>query len=230
VTAAVAVAHRGDPYVARENTLPSVRSALLKGAGAVEVDIKTTRDGVPVLLHDDTLERLWNVREAVGDLTAKEVDECTLGGVPTLADAFAELRSHPGAGRMMLDLTAADQVAATLAAVADAGVGDRVYYCGGMGALRTLRGLDPDAEIAMTWKSVARPPQPLLDELRPRWINLRFGVADRPVVLWAHDRGLLVGAWTADWQRNMSRLLDLGVDAITTNRLGTLQRLLAARR
>lgn len=56
------VAHRGDPYVHRENTLPSVRSALHKGADVVEVDVRLTRDGVPVLLHDATLERLWGAR------------------------------------------------------------------------------------------------------------------------------------------------------------------------
>ncbi|WP_030559609.1 glycerophosphodiester phosphodiesterase family protein, partial [Streptomyces exfoliatus] len=54
-----AVAHRGDPYRARENTLRSVRSAVERGADAVEVDVRVTRDGVPVLLHDSTLERLW---------------------------------------------------------------------------------------------------------------------------------------------------------------------------
>ncbi|SFF61205.1 glycerophosphoryl diester phosphodiesterase [Actinacidiphila alni] len=229
MTAPIAVAHRGDPYVVRENTLPSVRSALVKGAGAVEVDVKMTADGVPVLLHDDTLERLWKVPEAVGDLTSKDVTDLTDGGVPTLADAFAELRRHPTGGRMMLDLTGVDQVEPTLAAVVEADVADRVYYCGGLGAMRTLRERDADAEIAMTWKTVARPPQSLLDELRPRWINLRFGLVDESTVRWAAAHGLLVGAWTADWRRNMVRLLDLGVDAVTTNRLDTFQRLLVKR-
>lgn len=229
MTVALAVAHRGDPYHERENTLPSVRSALLKGAGAVEVDVKMTADGVPVLLHDDTLDRMWKVREAVGDLSAKDVTDLTDGGVPTLADAFAELLRHPGGGRMMLDLTSSGQAEATLAAAAEAGVGDRVYYCGGLGAMLTVRGLDAAADIAMTWKTVARPPRSLLDELRPRWINLRFGLIDESTVRWAAEHGLLVGAWTADWRRNMARLLDLGVDAITTNRLEALQRLLAKR-
>ncbi|MBD0735525.1 glycerophosphodiester phosphodiesterase [Streptomyces sp. CBMA29] len=225
----VAVSHRGDPYHERENTLPSVRSALLKGAGAVEVDVKLTADGVPVLLHDETLDRLWKVPEAVGDLSLNDVVDLTDGRVPTLADAFAELLRHPGGGRMMLDLTSVGQVKATVAAVAEAGVGDRVYYCGGLGAMLTVRDLDASAEIAMTWTTVAPPPRSLLDELGPRWINLRFGLIDRATVRWAADNGLLVGAWTADWQRNMTRLLDLGVDAITTNRLDALQRLLRRR-
>uniref|UniRef100_UPI00061DC290 glycerophosphodiester phosphodiesterase family protein n=1 Tax=Kitasatospora aureofaciens TaxID=1894 RepID=UPI00061DC290 len=43
----LAVAHRGDPYRHRENTLPSVESALAAGADAVEVDVQLTRAKVP---------------------------------------------------------------------------------------------------------------------------------------------------------------------------------------
>ncbi len=86
-----AVAHRGDPYVHRENTLPSIRSALRAGAGAVEIDVRLTRDGVPVLLHDATLGRLWHRERALASLTAAEVRALTGGGVPTLAEALAEI-------------------------------------------------------------------------------------------------------------------------------------------
>ena len=64
-----AVAHRGDPYRVRENTLPSLRSALDRGADAVEIDVRLTRDGVPVLLHDETLERLWGHDRPLDRLT-----------------------------------------------------------------------------------------------------------------------------------------------------------------
>lgn len=244
---ALAVAHRGDPYHFRENTLPSVRSALRKGADVVEVDVKVTRDGVPVLLHDPTLERLWGYDAPVAALTAGDVRDLTGDGVPTLAEGLAELRDFPGsaeplpdrdgdpadapaAPRMLIDLTAADQAAPSVAAVREAGVADRVYYCGELPAMLAVRALDPGAEIAMTWKTSRRPSRALIDEVEPRWLNLRFGLVDRPTVAFARDHGLMVAAWTADWGRSMSRLLELGVDAVTTNRLDALQRILTARR
>ncbi|MBM9503948.1 glycerophosphodiester phosphodiesterase [Streptomyces sp. KK5PA1] len=223
---ALAVAHRGDPYHVRENTLPSVRSALRKGADAVEVDVRLTRDGVPVLLHDPTLERLWGLPVPVGSLTAREVEELTGGGVPSFAEALETLREHPGP-RMLLDLTEEDQAAPTVAAVREAGLGERVYYCGELPALTTVRELDPAAEIALTWKTSRRPAAGLLDALAPRWLNLRFGLVDRATVAFARERGLLVAAWTADWQRSMGKLLALGADAVTTNRLETFQRVRA---
>jgi glycerophosphoryl diester phosphodiesterase len=219
----LAVAHRGDPYVRRENTLASLRSALDKGADVVEIDVRLTSDGVPVLLHDATLERLWGHDAPVASLTADEVFKATDGGVPTLAEALAAVRGH-GRARLLIDLTGADQAEAAVTAVGASGLGDRAYYCGELAAIRRVRALDAAAEIALTWKTSARPAPELLAELAPRWLNLRFGLVDPPTVAWARERGLLVAAWTADWERSMDRLLRYGVDAITSNRLDALLR------
>jgi glycerophosphoryl diester phosphodiesterase len=222
-----AVAHRGDPYHHRENTLPSVRSALLKDADVVEVDVRLTSAGEPVLLHDPTLERLWGSPDPVTSLTSDALFKLTDGQVPSLADALAELAGHER-GRMLLDLTEPAQAAPALAAARESALGDRVYYCGGPAAMRELRGLDQDVEIALTWTTSALPGKGLLAEIQPRWLNLRFGLIDAPLVAWCHGRHLKVAAWTADWERSMGRLARLGVDAVTSNRLTALQRVLRA--
>ncbi|MEE4540893.1 glycerophosphodiester phosphodiesterase [Streptomyces sp. V4-01] len=224
----LAVAHRGDPSVHRENTLAGLRSALRKGADVVEIDVRLTSDGVPVLLHDATLERLWRHDAPVASLTADEVFKATGGGVPPLAEALAAVGEH-GSARVLLDLTAADQAAAAVAAVRASGLGERAYYCGALAAIGRVRALDPAAEIALTWKTSARPAPELLARLAPRWLNLRFGLVDPPTVAWARERGLLVAAWTADWERSMDRLLGYGVDAITSNRLDALRRRIGRR-
>ena len=227
--AVTAVAHRGDPYHYRENTLASVCSALRKGADVVEVDVRLTLDGVPVLLHDRTLERLWGHPAPVATLTSDELSEATGDGVPAFAEALEALLRHDGTARMLIDLTEAEFAAPAVAAVRAAGAAKRVYYCGQLSAMRAVREQDADAEIAMTWTTSLRPAGSLLADLAPRWLNLRFGLADPDTVAWARDHGLLVAAWTADWERSMSRLVTSGVDAITTNRLTALQRVLGRR-
>ena len=222
-----AVAHRGDPYHFRENTLPSVRSALLKGADVVEVDVQITADGQPILLHDPTLKRLWGHDEAVSALSADAVFKRTEGQVPSLADALAEIGGH-AAGRLLLDLDETSQVAPSLDAVGAASLDDRVYYCGDLAAMREIRRLAPDAEIALTWTTSVRPGELLLADIRPQWLNFRFGLIDATTVEWCRGRGLRVAAWTADWERSMGRLARLGVDSITSNRLDALQRVLRA--
>ncbi|WP_432013805.1 glycerophosphodiester phosphodiesterase [Streptomyces cucumeris] len=223
--ACVPVGHRGDPYVHRENTLASVASAVAAGAGAVEIDVRLTRDGVPVLLHDATLKRLWRHDRPLSGLTAEAVRELTGGGVPTLREALASADS----ARLLIDLPDPAAAPAAVDAVRAGAAGHRVYYCGALGALRTVRRADPDAEIALTWTTPAPPRPELLSVLRPRWINYRFGLVSPELVARHHADGLLVSAWTADTRRSMSRLLRAGVDAITTNRVGALCALLDRR-
>ncbi|WP_327234249.1 glycerophosphodiester phosphodiesterase [Streptomyces sp. NBC_01317] len=220
----VAVGHRGDPYRIRENTLPSLRSALARGADAVELDVRLTRDGVPVLLHDSTLERLWGDERRLADLTHDEVREHTRGGVPTLAEALDAL---PGA-RLMIDLPGASPAAVrtVVGTVRDGGAADRVYYCASPTTMLAVRAADADAEIAMTWTTVAPPRPTLLDAVRPRWLNYRFGLVSRELADRNHRDGLLVSAWTVDTGRSMRRLIARGADSITTNRIDILAGLL----
>ncbi|MFE5091557.1 glycerophosphodiester phosphodiesterase [Streptomyces sp. NPDC056638] len=223
-TTVTAVAHRGDPYRVRENTLPSIRSALERGADAVEVDVRVTRDGVPVLLHDSTLQRLWGHDVRLDRLTHEELTELTAGGVPTLRDALLAAGTH----RVMVDLPGStdDSVRRIVGVVRECGAGERAYYCAGPDAMLRVRAADPSAEIALTWTTLAPPRTALLDAVRPRWLNYRFGLLDRELTDRLHQDGLLVSAWTADTRRTMRRLVRQGVDSITTNRVDALQRVL----
>ncbi|WP_208034700.1 glycerophosphodiester phosphodiesterase [Streptomyces cyanogenus] len=222
-----AVAHRGDPYRFRENTVDSLRSALDRGADAVEVDVRLTRDGVPVLLHDDTLRRLWEVDRPLGALSADELRGLTAGGVPTLAEALAAT----GDSRVMVDLcgpVGRRTVERTLDVVRQSGAGDRVYYCAHAEAMLAVRAADPAAEIALTWTTLAPPRPALLAAIRPRWLNYRFPLVSRELAARVHHDGLLLSVWTPDTRRSMSRLLDLGVDSVTTNRVDVLHALRTA--
>ncbi|MFJ7200126.1 MULTISPECIES: glycerophosphodiester phosphodiesterase [unclassified Streptomyces] len=225
VTSVTAVAHRGDPYRVRENTLPSIRSALGRGADAVEIDVRVTLDGVPVLLHDSTLKRLWGHDVRLDRLTGQELTELTRGGVPTLREALLAAGEH----RIMIDLPGSTDgsVPRITDVVRECGAGERVYYCAGPDAMLRVRAADPDAEIAMTWTTLAPPRVTLLDAVRPRWLNYRFGLVDRDLTDRLHRDGLLVSVWTADTRRTMRRLVRHGVDSITTNRIDVLRDVLA---
>ncbi|MFE7171781.1 glycerophosphodiester phosphodiesterase [Streptomyces sp. NPDC057616] len=216
-----AVAHRGDPYRVRENTIDSLRSALAQGADAVEIDVRLTKDGVPVLLHDRTLKRLWEHERPLSSLSADEVRGLTGGGVPALAEALAAT----GACRVMLDLPGTSEVRTArriVDAVREAGAQDRVYYCADAQAMLAVRAADPSAEIALTWSTLAPPRPALLEAVRPRWLNYRFSLVGRDLAARVHHDGYLLSVWTPDTRRAMLRLIDLGVDSITTNRVDVL--------
>ncbi|CAM5505052.1 MULTISPECIES: glycerophosphodiester phosphodiesterase [Streptomyces] len=216
-----AVAHRGAPYRVRENTIDSLRTALDLGADAVEVDVRLTRDGVPVLLHDHTLKRLWEHDRPLLSLSADEVRGLTDGRVPTLAEA---LRATEG-DRLMLDLPGTREVRVArriVDVVREEGAQDRVYYCADTGAMLAVREADPSAEIALTWTSLAPPRPALLNAVKPRWLNYRFSLMDRNLAERIHTDGYLISVWTPDTRRSMRRLAEMGVDSITTNRVDLL--------
>nr|WP_203610149.1 MULTISPECIES: glycerophosphodiester phosphodiesterase [unclassified Streptomyces] len=223
-----AVAHRGDPYRVRENTLASLRSALGRGADAVEIDVRLTRDGVPVLLHDATLKRLWKHERPLAALSRDEVRGLTGDGVPTLADALAAT----GGSRVLIDLPGSPDLRAVrrvVDVVHACEARERVYYCAGAATLLTVRAAEPDAELALT-RTTAAPPRPaLLEAIRPRWLNYRFGLIDRALADRVHAGGHLLSAWTPDTGRAMRRLIGLGVDSVTTNRVDVLCALRNAR-
>ena len=105
------IGHRGNSIHYPENTLAAIRSAFDLGADAVEVDVRLTRDGVPIVFHDDRLERTTNGRGDAADLTLAAVKQLDAGSwksprfsgarVPTLEEVILEAR---GRGRLLLDL------------------------------------------------------------------------------------------------------------------------------
>jgi glycerophosphoryl diester phosphodiesterase len=145
----VAIAHRGEPVGHRENTLPAFAAAADAGADMVEIDLRRTRDGAIVVLHDQTLERLWGLDASVGDLDLAEVVALGEGDVriPTLP-AVLDAVALP----LMVDFTRREVVPGGLEAVREAGALDRaLFVTGNVEALRRLRALSPEARIGLTW-------------------------------------------------------------------------------
>lgn len=88
------LAHRGDWRKAPENSIAALQAAVaVPGCDGVEFDVRLSSDGVPVLLHDESLARVQGRRVRVDQLRALELEEM---GVPALADALADIphRAH----------------------------------------------------------------------------------------------------------------------------------------
>jgi glycerophosphoryl diester phosphodiesterase len=73
------IGHRGAKALAPENTLASYRCAQEQGVLWVETDVKLTKDGVPILMHDDTLERTTNGQGAVAETDWVEIKKLDAG-------------------------------------------------------------------------------------------------------------------------------------------------------
>jgi glycerophosphoryl diester phosphodiesterase len=216
----VAIAHRGEPVGHRENTLSAFAAAVDDGADMVELDLRRTREGEIVVLHDQTLERLWGVAASVGDLDLADVTALGAGDlrIPTLR-AVLEAVPLP----LMVDFTRREVVAGGLRAVRAAGALDRcLFVTGNVEALRGLRALSPEARLGLTWVEDAQPPLALLAELAAECWNPMFGLVTPEGVAAVHDAGRRVSTWTVDSPEDMTRVLGAGVDAGVSNRIVAL--------
>jgi len=215
-----AIAHRGDPVHHRENTLPAFAAAVTQGADMIELDLRRTGDGVVVVLHDQTLERLWGYDADVGDLALADVRALGQGDVriPTLAEVL-EAVALP----LMVDFTRREVVEDALATVEDAGALERsLFVTGNVDALRTLRGLSAAARIGLTWTDGADPPLGLLEELGAECWNPVHRLVTEEGVAAVHASGRRITTWTADTEAEMARVVAAGVDAVVSNRVAAL--------
>ncbi|XP_028914455.1 glycerophosphodiester phosphodiesterase 1 [Ornithorhynchus anatinus] len=101
-----AIAHRAAAHDAPENTLAAIRQAAQNGATGVELDIEFTSDGVPILMHDDTVDRTTDGSGRLSDLTFAEIRKLNPAAnhrfrnkfpdekIPTLREAVVESLNH----------------------------------------------------------------------------------------------------------------------------------------
>jgi glycerophosphoryl diester phosphodiesterase len=155
----VVVAHRTCPLQAADNSVEGILQAHRLGADAVEVDVRVTRDGVPVLVHDRTLWRVARLPVPVELLSARRVRSLRRRGaggeLVTLSDALAAL---PAGLTMAIDIKRGGAALATVRAVQAAGAQRRVWFWSKRrSALRRCRAALPGVE------------RTLLRDARTRW-------------------------------------------------------------
>jgi len=205
------IGHRGNAGEAPENTLAAFRQAIALGADGVEFDVHLSRDGVPVVIHDESLERTTSGRGRVSDATAAALAALEAGAWfdPPLA-VHIELKTarfpYPGL------------VPAVLAAVSAAGLtGRTVLSSFNHHTLREAMGLSPrlpcaallDGRLLEPWDYAARHGFQALHPFHP--------AVDEAFVRECHGRGLVVRPYTVDDPVEVARLRGCGVDALISN-------------
>ncbi|GAA0551061.1 hypothetical protein GCM10010172_36590 [Paractinoplanes ferrugineus] len=167
------IGQRGYSAVAPENTLPAFAAAVRAGATHVEFDVRTTADGVPVVIHDRTLDRTTTASGYVGDRPASMVLSLDAGSwfspayegvrVPRLATTLDLLA--PAAAEILLEFKSpvtVDQVEVIVELIAGHDLFDRT----------TIQAVNPDV-VAMVRAAAPQMRRGLLRE----------GVADNTVPL-----------------------------------------------
>jgi glycerophosphoryl diester phosphodiesterase len=245
-------AHRGATAEQPENTMPAFRRALEIGVDALEMDVHMTRDGVPVVSHDPSAERMGGVRARWCEIDLAEAKRIDLGAtfqggrlagtgitIPTFEEVLVEL---PGV-RINVDIKqrTPPMVKAMLTLIRKHRAEERVtiasFHWSTLVAVRR-RGYGGETglsrgEIMML---LATPPSVWR---RMPFVGSAAQVPEKagPVVLAsrrfidrAHALGLRVDFWTIDDPARADALLDLGADGIMTDDPAAIAPVFARRR
>lgn len=218
---------------APENTLAGVRRALEFGVDAIEIDVQASRDGVPVLMHDLTVDRTTNDAGDVGALTLDELKALDAGGgehVPAFAEALALTREK---ALLIAEIKRPGCEAAVATIVRDAGALEWAMAWSFLPpALEAMRREEPRIPGALLIAQESIGDWPSLRELALRLglqgISVFHLALNEQIVAEARRSGLTVYAWTAG-EADIPRLVGLGVDGIVTNHPDRAQAALAPR-
>lgn len=230
------IAHRGASAVAPPNTLAAFRKAAELGADGIELDVHLSADGVPVVIHDFTVDGTTDGTGRVRDLPLAALRELDAGSrfdpafagerIPTLEEVFAEvgdrllinveLKSMPGN-----EYPGMEEAVAGL--IRRFGLTERVLVSSfNPLALRRFRKVAPEVPIGFLYETaplsrLAQLLAALLPGLRPQALHPHWSLVGPETVRRAHRRGRKVVVWTVDEPEAMARLSGWGVDAIITN-------------
>ena len=245
-------AHRGGAALAPENTLASFRNGLLFNPDFLEMDVHLTKDGIPVVIHDGTIDRTTNGSGRVVNYTLAELQGFNAaakfsGGdfgpqvIPSFAQVLdlirdtgvrVEVEIKPTADVLRyngIEQKVLDELAAR-------GMLDRARIMAfEFDVLLRAKEIQPRVQsiallsLAFLGNTTAYQPVPALDYIETMGVDgigVNKDLVTPALVDEAHRRGMRVGLWTVDSEEEIKKFIGMGVDSITTNRPDVLSKIL----
>jgi len=219
--------HRGAAGLEPENTLRSIRRAIELGVDRVEVDVRVTKDGYLVVIHDETVDRTTNGHGYVKDLTFNELRRLDAGKgerIPTLEEVLNLTR---GKVTLQVELKAAEATEPTVHLIERNRAEREVVITSFMHELlRKVHDLNSTLRTGALFFDVPSDACQRAVDANSESIHVYYRNVNPKLVEEAHARGLKISVWNPDEMEEMKRMINLNVDIIGTNRPDILLNLL----
>ena len=211
------IGHRGACGYAPENTRAALRTAISLGCDLAEVDVRRTRDGHLVLLHDETVDRTTTGRGRLAHMALSDVQTLDAGGkerVPTLKEAL-----QVADGRMGLVLELKDPIGEDTYALVrrSAFRGPVVYASFAADQMRAIRAVDPEAATMALMDELPHDPVSYVLNAQATHAGLRFDTVTNAMIEAFHEGGLSALVYTVNESRDIRRVRSFGVDGIISD-------------
>jgi glycerophosphoryl diester phosphodiesterase len=238
------IAHRGASTAAPPNTLAAFEKAVELGADGIEFDVHLSADGVPVVIHDFTVDATTDGSGRVADMTLAQLKQLDAGScfaptfagepIPTLAEVLEAVGSQLLLNIELKTTSLRDNglEQTIIAQVEQHGLEKQALLSSfNPFSLRRAKRIAPHIPVGLLYG----PNLPL--PLRRAWLapltphearHPEHTMVDERYMAWARQRGYQVNTWTVDDPDEMRRLIGLDVDGIITNVPDVLRGILKA--
>jgi len=215
---------------APENTLAGIEAALRIGADAIEIDVHCTADGVPVLIHDETVDRTTDGTGNVHDMPLSVIRALDAGArqfapkfegarIPTLAEVL-DLTNGKALLQIEIKQTGIEERVAGV--VRDAGaIASCEVHSFWPQVVKAMRETEPrmaaalltDARRIVDWAEFYG----FALSLNAQGVSVYYAFARPEIVRMGQLRSLTFMTWTVDDEKDMAAMCDAGVDSICSN-------------
>lgn len=225
------IAHRGESGSAPENTLSAIELAIMNGADAVEIDIRQSKDHIPILMHDSTTKRTTNdlTIRYVNQLTVEELKTLDAGSwfsseyigeqIPTLEEALEVIK-----GRTRLFLELKDQNEEFERNIVELletyEMMDQTFVLSFSNQqLSRIKSLNSDVQTLLLIHSFFGRYQDLVDAtyVDHFGLSLTFYQNNESLIDVIHQKGKKVYIWTVNDEQSLKKIVDSDVDGIITD-------------
>ena len=218
----VLIAHRTAMGLRPENTIVGIEAAVASGVDGVEIDVRATRDGVPVLMHDASLARTTgDDRDAEGvtldELRALRVLDPHGDVGPQPIPTFAEALAATAATHLVIEVKQEGIEDLVARAVRDADALGRCSLCAfDAGVCAAAAAAMPGMPVSLLAAPNRERAEVLAQaaDLGLAGVSLHYSMVDEGFVAEAHSSGLTVATWTVNEEPDVRRMHAVGVDLI----------------
>jgi glycerophosphoryl diester phosphodiesterase len=217
------IGHRGACGYAPENTLAAMRKALELGVDGFEFDIQLSKDGIPVVIHDDTLERTTNGFGLVCDYTLQELQKLDAGNgekIPSLLDVIDMVG---GRCRLFIELKAENSVLPVAKILTHSvqnlgwSYAQFVVMAFNHPQIVEMRKIIPEINTCALLAGIPVSYAAIAQEAGAWSLNPCIHHINQELVDDAHARGLKILVWTCDSEQEIANAKSLKVDGIFSN-------------
>jgi len=218
-------AHRGASEYAPENTLSSFYLGLMQGANGIETDVQRTKDGVLVLFHDNTLDRVSNVSGKLSEYTYEELlsfkiyGNCTSGfydKIVTLEEFLEKFASYDI--KFAIELKGEGVEEDTLSLIRKYGILNKTTFTSfNFEYIKKIKQMEPKARVGWLMGSPGDEEINKLLDISGEEMAPRAECITKEMMDVLRDKGLAVRAWGVFTVQLMKKMCDLNVDGMTVN-------------